>query len=386
MTATCFMLLSLFTFWNFLEKPNLRNILLAGLVIGLAQLSKYSLLILYPIYFIFVLWKTREKNSSKILLKYISVCLLSVFIIWLGYGFEFSPLLKDAMRQKEKLDLIQNYLLKTLPNLNFEIISNFLLNVPMALSSYILGILGVFRHSEMGHSTYFLGTQLNYGNKLYFLLAYLLKTPLPSIVFFLTSLVLIFKKKVTKKEMYLLTVILVVFVGASFSKLQLGLRYILPIYPILFILSSSTLEFWLISKKRIIFSFLTGWYIISVILTWPNYLSYFNEITGGPSNGWKYLRDSNLDWGQDLPALSRYLNERKIENITLNYFGQDKPENYGINFNIFSPKELVSAENKVYAISVNYLDNIKWTKIYKPDFKAGNSIFIYDLRTNQAAK
>jgi len=321
-----------------------------------------------------------QGNTKKIFLKYLIICLLSVFVIWAGYGFEFSPILKDAMRQKEKLDLIQNYLLKISPGLNPSLISNFLLNVPVILGAHIIGVLGIFKHSEIGHSIYFFGAQLDHGNKLYFLAAYLLKTPLPGIIFFFTSLFCMFKKRISVKEVYLLSIVLTVFLGASFSNLQLGLRYILPVYPILFILSSSALEFWLNKSKRIVFIILAAWYILSVALAWPNYLSYFNEIAGGPNNGWKYLRDSNLDWGQDLPALSKFIKEHNIKDVTLDYFGQDNPEVYGIKFLNFSAEDRIFPKNKVYAISVNYLENTQWTKTLKPTSKAGYSIFIYDLR------
>jgi hypothetical protein len=123
-----------------------------------------------------------------------------------------------------------------------------------------------------------------------------------------------------------------------------------------------------------------AWLILGTLITWPNFLSYFNEIAGGPDNGWRYLRDSNIDWGQDLPALSLYLNENGIDEITFEYFGEDLPEEYGVKAISFKKTEYTKPEDKVYAVSVQYLDHVKWAKNYIPNTKAGYSIFIYDFK------
>ena len=51
----------------------------------------------------------------------------------------------------------------------------------------------------------------------------------------------------------------------------------------------------------------TGWAAVDSLRTWPNYLAYFNQLAGGPRNGYKHLVDSSLDWGQDLPGLKKWL-------------------------------------------------------------------------------
>ena len=49
----------------------------------------------------------------------------------------------------------------------------------------------------------------------------------------------------------------------------------------------------------------------------PNYLAYFNEAAGGPAQGWRWLVDSNVDWGQELPGLKRYMDTNGIARVTL---------------------------------------------------------------------
>ena len=84
-----------------------------------------------------------------------------------------------------------------------------------------------------------------------------------------------------------------------------------------------------------------------------------------------------------MPALSQYLKENEIDEITLEYFGEDSPEGYGINSIPFKEIEYAEPEDKVYAVSVQHLDSVKWTENYTPIAKAGYSIFVYDLREKE---
>ena len=62
------------------------------------------------------------------------------------------------------------------------------------------------------------------------------------------------------------------------------------------------------------------WYFVVSVLTFPFYISYFNETIGGSINGYKYVADSNLDWGQDLKRLAEYVEENNIEIIKVDDF------------------------------------------------------------------
>ena len=75
-----------------------------------------------------------------------------------------------------------------------------------------------------------------------------------------------------------------------------------------------------------------AWVVAASLWIWPNYLAYHNEWIGGPSNGYRWLSDSNLDWGQDLKQLKRYMDARGIERIRLAYFGTADPAHYGIDY------------------------------------------------------
>jgi len=146
---------------------------------------------------------------------------------------------------------------------------------------------------------------------------------------------------------------------------------------------------------------LSCWYLAGSLAIYPHYLAYFNEIAGGPDNGYRYLVDSNLDWGQDLKGLGLYMKEKNIDRVHLSYFGTADPNYYGVGYNwmpsYYLPEDYREGSAKMrtftfpttgmLAISATNLQNVyfsdkhfyDWLKDYEPVAKIGYSIFIYDL-------
>jgi hypothetical protein len=101
----------------------------------------------------------------------------------------------------------------------------------------------------------------------------------------------------------------------------------LPVLPFVIVVAGSAANLQVKSANQHIgnvlrFTFcvlLFTWYAASAALIFPYHLSYFNELAGGPANADKILVDSNLDWGQDLPALRAWMDERGIDRVNLSY-------------------------------------------------------------------
>ncbi len=106
--------------------------------------------------------------------------------------------------------------------------------------------------------------------------------------------------------------------------MKFGNRHLLPIYPCIFIICGSA---YLLLRSRlplvILTAFLIAWFALESYKVRPHYLAYFNQLAGGPENGYKHLSDSSLDWGQDLKELRKWVdgNNQKNEDVYLSYFG-----------------------------------------------------------------
>jgi hypothetical protein len=126
---------------------------------------------------------------------------------------------------------------------------------------------------------------------------------------------------------------------------------------------------------------LLGWHIAESLIIRPHYLAYFNQSAGGPSQGYRHLADSSLDWGQDLPALKAWLDREGLQQpgstpVYLSYFGTARPEYYGIRaiplagfVDRRAPEPIVPLRGGVYCISATVLDVIG-TMFYKPEYES----------------
>ena len=122
-----------------------------------------------------------------------------------------------------------------------------------------------------------------------------------------------------------------VFLAASMtSNLNIGVRHILPIYPFLTVLAA--VGAWIMAKTHRAWGLVMGGLVLfhaaSSLRAFPNYLSYSNELWGGPSKTYRVLTDSNVDWGQGLPAAKHYLETHPATPCWLAYFGSVDPAYY----------------------------------------------------------
>jgi tetratricopeptide (TPR) repeat protein len=116
------------------------------------------------------------------------------------------------------------------------------------------------------------------------------------------------------------------------SNLNIGLRHILPVYPFLAVLAAAGAGR-LAQRRRAWGIIVSGLVLIhagSSLRAFPNYLSYSNELWGGPSKTYQVLTDSNVDWGQGLPAVKRYVQTHAAAPCWLAYFGTVDPASYDL--------------------------------------------------------
>jgi hypothetical protein len=178
---------------------------------------------------------------------------------------------------------------------------------------------------------FLLGRYSNEGWWYYFPVAFALKTPLPMIV--LLGLAVFAMRAGPRVPALFLWLPAAAFAAVSLTtRVNIGYRYVLPLLPFLFV-AAGRAGAWLWSTGRggrVAAALLVAWYALGTLRTHPHHLSYFNEIAGGPYGGYRYLVDSNVDWGQDLMRLRAFVEENKIARVRLSYFGTAPPDRYGI--------------------------------------------------------
>jgi hypothetical protein len=210
----------------------------------------------------------------------------------------------------------------------------------------------------------------------------------------------------------LLALVVVYWAFALTTHLNIGHRHLLPIYPALCILAGGA-AFWtqpLFERSRVgepqggrqrrrqrstalrkspsgwrsaagvATLGLLAWHLVESVSVRPNYLAYFNQLAGGPAEGYKHLADSSLDWGQDLPALKQWLDGQGLQQagangVYLSYFGTARPEYYGIRATVLAgfidrrpPQPPVPLGGGVYCVSATVLDVIS-RMFYKPEYE-----------------
>ncbi|MEE8390335.1 MAG: hypothetical protein V3S14_05995, partial [Anaerolineae bacterium] len=197
--------------------------------------------------------------------------------------------------------------------------------------------------------------------------------------------------------------------SSLFSSVNIGYRHLLPTLPFLFIFISRIANGeWRMANRisrfafyvlRFTFYVLLVWHLVGTLRIFPNYLAYFNLLAGGPAEGYRYLVDSNLDWGQNMWQLRDWMQENNVERVYYAHFSPDRPQVYGIETDFLPPDpRAVDADKQhpfapfnpapgVYAIGATVLQGVytpdvntyAWFRSHEPLVRLGHALFVYDV-------
>lgn len=344
-----FIFFAFYFFVRFLKDPSPKNILWSGLFLGLAQLAKFSAVLLFPIFGMFAVlyglvltvdtvpgaWKLRLKNAFLYGFKY-SISIVICFIaIWILYAFNTAQMPGEVIAEIARAQFPNTKLIGRLAETTVITLSGSTLLKPLA--EYFLGVFMVFARVAGGNTFYFLGQVSNHASQLYFPIVFVLKETLPMLFLLIVTsgyaLYRIVRAVFVRNEKSLFAIILtsfreriaqylMVFFILFYSyvsitgNLNIGYRHLFPILPFLYVLVAKTLfdilrrENERLATHRLLRILLTGATVSIIaipVLSYPSYLSYFNIIGGGHKNGYQYVTDSNYDWGQDLRRLRDFV-------------------------------------------------------------------------------
>lgn len=313
-----------------------------GLILGALLATKFSTPVMFALALALVLvlkptgvsWRPQEWNWRKAL----ATVAIGFVFVWGTYFFHWT-----------KVSVKDGFVTVSSPNRTKAATGDMHrhLNLTMYLPAgeYVEGMGRVANHLNLGHPTFFLGqVSVGRGWKSYFPVVVLLKWPTVVFALFLTAVVLGFLKRIQFPP-DLLTMSLfpgIYFLLAIFSKVDLGERHILLVYPFALLYAAALWHF--ARQRRAILVLLVALVVVNAADTLryaPGYLSYFN-IFVNPATSYKLLSDSNLDWGQGLLALREYQAAHPNETMHLAYFGTMDPSLYGIRYVPLAPNEHVA--------------------------------------------
>jgi hypothetical protein len=274
---------------------------------------------------------------------------------------------------------------------------------------------------EWTRENYLLGEWHRDRNLHYFATAWLVKEPVSHLAILLLAVLLaLIRRSRDRDEVILIMAIFGFFAFATFfGDQKQGIKYLLPIFPAAFVLMGRVGQTFLepvperprgldvnvikvkLWKKalrisgRIMAAAVLVWLLLQHAMIWPDYIPYFNLVAQRQYNTRELLLGPNLDWGQDLPGLSRWIEKNGVDGIDLAYFGHDDPGRFDMSYNL--PGR--ATDNNYIAISANLLmgqkhpmtfltvgvrpDDPLWDEVTRyraqePEAVIGGSIFIFN--------
>jgi len=412
--VTCFIFGTLYFLWRTTRRLTPANV---GGLLGffvLAQISKFSALLLGPIVLALLLARVCQKapwpaslgrraavdgrlQKLAVALGFVVALALATWVaIWAVYDFRYLPSDTPAWRWSFHED---PGILQRTPLLTKAVtwIDEHQL-LPNAYSEgFLLGQVKAQKRSGFLAGSYSIN-----GWWYFFPLAFLIKTPISLILLLLAGLVLaaVRWRRFLDQNIYVLLPLFTFLATAMMMKLNIGVRHILPIQPFVLLLAGTAIAELYASHRRPFRLLLGAACLVAVVefaLICPHYLAFFNQFVGGPRNGHNYLVDSNLDWGQDLKGLKGWMDGHGVSHINLSYFGTADPAYYNIDCTylpggpFFTDRLVKSPDLPGYvAVSVTNLRGVYFAEssrlIYhklllaKPVAIIGYSIYVYRLQ------
>ena len=346
LAASSFGLLAAWRFWRWLETPNWNTAGMAGLALGLAELTKFTWIILFVIWPL--IWladrylraRIRATNSSESpqavsasASQLFVILALGLYLLNLGYGFEGT-----GKRFGDFVFVSQTLSGGDRGEWGNRFADTILAGIPVPFpENYVRGIDLQKIDFERGMDSYLLGEWKTPGGWwYYYIVCAAVKLPAGTwLLIFVRGWFQFGAQKRDDHFRYLMiippaAIFVLVSSQTGFSRY---FRYVLPCLPFAFVWLGGVFG---TGRERILLKeklawLAVAWSTISLAFAYPHTLSYFNEFAGGPKNGPSILLDSNVDWGQDLLRVKAWDKQRSDgEELFVMHTGFCTPEMVGI--------------------------------------------------------
>lgn len=391
MPGTAMIVTTLFLVYRFIQRPTIRRTFFLALFMGLALMTKYSAFMFIPVAGAVILGlRTYFSPAQPLALlppirelgKMSAVFIVTILLVmWGSFRFSFGPLTIPEYRPHAGIDRFVGDK-GALHDLAYTFVEG--PYTPMA--SLYHGIYMLKNRNEFGHENFIMGEYRPKGVWYYFPLILLVKTPIPFLVFILVGIYSLIKKRDDENTWALIAPIgaaLAMIVVSMPSNINIGVRHLLPTYPLFAIIAGyGAYRLWNFKAAQrigpILAAILLTWLISSSAHTHPNYLTYFNPLAG--SNPEYVSVNSDFDWGQDLKRLATVLSSLNIQALSLGYNGSDDIRRHGFP----NVVELVPHQKAFGWVAISSFTRhtqidggFDWLNAYTPVQTVGDSITLY---------
>jgi hypothetical protein len=364
------MTLALYFWARFLEKPTQRLAIFCGVATGIALTMKFTAIILAPIFVVTlaISWKRLKLPVSK-LAKLAGISLLAMWaVILIVYFPRWAPVRPPTDVEIATLGIpgwFRSFRPILIPPDFWKVIAMALAKSGSTTGGYLMG-----EWSDRGWWYYFPAT-------------FVLKSSVAFVILTAAGLWLFMQKARKTQPLEYVTWLAagIYLASAMTSHVNLGVRHLLPMLALLCIGIGCAVNRLADRRLKIAAYILAGWQAVAALFAYPLYIQFFSEAVGGASNGYKYLVDSNYDWGQDAHRLKAYLDAHGIRQIYLSYFGTQFSISYlGIPNTRVDAESAKQIRDGYLVVSVSELMRPEWDWLRKsraPIDRVAHTLFVY---------
>lgn len=344
--AALFFLAAIYAFYRYVKQPTLLRLLVAGLVAGLLLATKHSAILIAPTLFLLIVCEiifaprdARRRLALRLAGAFAAIMVVGVLVLWAFYGLRYAArpaglqLNPTLAAYSQALTPFQNGVIGWIARLH------------LLPESYLFGMVDVHVFGK-GFSTYALGQWYPHSVWWYFPLVLTIKTTLGLLGLLALTAFAIVTGKLGKWQdhdrirplVYLMLPGALYLVVAIVNGLNIGVRHILPLYPLAVILAGAGVAALAVRSRVWIWvcMALIAAHVVSALSVFPNELAYANEAWGGSWNTHKVLNDSNVDWGRQLYQVKQWEDRHPGEDCWFAYTVRPfiHPEIYGIHCHV----------------------------------------------------
>ncbi|MBZ5722956.1 MAG: glycosyltransferase family 39 protein [Acidobacteriia bacterium] len=304
------LLFAVYSFYLCVQRRTLPYVALGGLAVGITLAVKHSGVLVAPILLAlavaepFVTEKiNRWRRCGTNLAMLAAAFAIGILVLWATYDGRFSAR-PDASPMYDEANYLEAH--GFLPTVAVPA----LLKARVLPESYLVGLHEVLAESEEGRSVYVLGRIYPKGRWFYFPVAFTIKTTIGfMLLVILGAACRRFWSQYRREALFVALPPAIFLLFSLQSNLNIGFRHVLPMLPFLALLAAAGVSTWAqrLRWRWVIVGLLVAMHAFSSARVFPNYLCYANELWGGPSQVYRYLTDSNVDWAQALNEARSYV-------------------------------------------------------------------------------